>query len=198
MPLADLSGYFIIGYDSSTSFAKSCKYTFLTSSAQCQKINNINLGYGHLMISNSQFFVLGTANSSPYQLRMYKITFSLTSVDWANKISCSSGGWAASHSESVLSSDKSIIYSFFTFGVTKYLYFAGLSVSDGSVTTTRYKSTESETITCGVALNGDYVIATTGNPTALIIFSISSSKFTIKSFSGLYLYGWGVDPFSGR
>ena len=196
-PLADLSGYFVIGSDSS-SIAKICKYTFSSLSAQCKSINSINYGYGHLMISNNQFFVLSTAKTSPYNLQMYKITFSLTSVNWANQIACPSGTWSASNSESVLSSDGSTVYSFFTFGAGTYLYFCGLSISDGSVATTRYKSSTAVSGVWGSALNGDYVVATTYSSTSLVMYSISSSTFTIKSFSGIYLNGWGVEPSSGR
>ena len=134
-------------------------YTFSSSSAQCQTITNINKGYGHLMVSNSQFFVLGVPSASPYNLQIYKITFLSTSVDWANQITCTSGTWSASNSESLLSSDQSTIYSFFAFGSTRYLYFAGLSVTGGSVTTTRYKSNTSALYVWGSALNGDYVVA---------------------------------------
>ena len=199
-PLADLSGYFVIGFDSS-SIAKICKYTFSSSNAQCQTITNINYGYGHLMISNSQFFVLGASSTSPYNLQMYKITFSSTSVNWANQIACPSGTWSAYRSESVLSSDGSTVYSFFLFGpssTTRYLYFCGLSVSDGSVRTTRYKSGIAVSSVLGSALNGDYVVATTYSPISLLIYSISSLTFTIKSFLGFALYGCGVEPSSGR
>ena len=89
---------------------------------------------------------------------MFKITFSSTSVDWADQIVCTSGTWSADASESLLSSDKSKIYSFFIFGPSKYLYFVGLSVSDGKVTTTRYKSNISIENVKGSALNGDYVV----------------------------------------
>ena len=91
---------------------------------------------------------------------MYKITFSSTSADWANKIVCSQVTWSAYLSESILSSDKSTIYSFFAFGSlpTYYLYFAGLSASNGSVVTTRYKSNTSVFDLKGSALNGDYVV----------------------------------------
>ena len=108
------------------------------------------------MISNSQFFVLGA--TSNYNLQMYKITFSLTSVNWANQITCSSGKLSASLSESVLSYDGSTVYSFFTFGAQTYLYFLGLTVSTGSVATTRYKSSASVSNVWGSALNRDYVL----------------------------------------
>ena len=112
------------------------------------------------MISNSQLFVLGATSTSLYNLQMYKITFSSTSVDWANQIACNTVTWYASSSESVLSSDGSTVYSFFTFGssTTTYLYFCGLSVADGSVRTTRYKSGIAVSGVWGSALNGDYVV----------------------------------------
>ena len=139
------------------------KYTFSLSNAQCQAINNIKIGYGHLMISSNQFFVLGVTITSPYNLQMYRITFSLTSVNWANQISCASGTWSASLSESVVSSDGSTLYSFFIFVPSYYLYFWGLSVSDGSVTTTRYRSSAPVYYVYGSALSGDYVISFKSN-----------------------------------
>ena len=196
-PLADISGYFVIGFDN-TNISKICKYTFSTSSAQCQTISNIVIGYGHLMITNSQFFVVGVTPASPYNLLMYKITFSLTSVNWANQILCALGTWTASNSESVLSSDGSTIYLFLTFGATKYFYFAGMSVSSGSVTTTRYKSNVPVNFMWKSALIGDYIVVSTESPGSLILYSISSSTFTIKSFSGNNLYGVGLDSSSGR
>ena len=196
-PLADLSGYFVIGYNPSN-VAKICKYTFSSLKAQCQTINNVNTGYGHLMISNSQFFVIGADMASPYNLHIYKITFLLTSVDWAMQVACSSGTWVSYYSESVLSSDRSTIYSFFIFGVTKYVYFAGLSVSDGSVATTRFKSSMAVPDFYGSALNGDYVIATVSGPSCILIYSISASTFTIKTFTPGTVRGWAVEPSSGR
>ena len=113
------------------------------------------------MISNSQFFVLSVTPASPYNLQMYKITFSSISVDWANQILCDSGAWVSDLSESMLSSDGSIIYSFFLFGTsssTKYLYFCGLSVSSGSVATSRSKSSAIISYLYGLTLNGDYIV----------------------------------------
>ena len=112
------------------------------------------------MVSNNQFFVIGSASASSNNLNLYKITFSSTSVHWADQITCS-GTWSGSFSESLLSSDQSTIYSFFLFGPpsTYYLYFAGLSVTDGSVVTTRYKSSTTASNVWGSALNGDYVVA---------------------------------------
>ena len=201
-PLTDLSGYFIIGFNSSTSIAKICKYTFSLSSAQCQTISNIYSGIGHLMISNSEFFVLGIATSSSNNLQMNKITFSLTKADWVNQIACLSVSWYASNSESMLSSDGSTVYSFFTFASSSsiwHLYFAGLAMNDGSVVTARYKSNIVVLYVPGTALNGDYLVATCYSTSSYVVmYSLSSSTFTIKSFSGDVLQEWGVEPSSGR
>ena len=117
----------------------------------------MNFGYGHLMFSSSQFFVLGAGTGSA--LQMYKFTFSNTLVDWANKISCSSGSWSAFLSESILSADGSTIYSFFLYGQNPfYAYFTGLSASNGGVTTSRYKSTGLVINLWGLALSGDYAV----------------------------------------
>ena len=89
----------------------------------------------------------------------------------------------------MLSSDGSTIYSFFIFGSTYYLYFVGLAVADGSVVTMRYKSNVSVPAIWGAASNGIYVVAASSSP-SLVMYSIYSSTFSIKSFpSGGYLFG---------
>ena len=128
-------------------------YLFSSASCQWQQITNIKIGYGHLMISDSQFFVLGVGPSAPFNLHMYKLTFSKTSVDWADKLVCASGTWTSSFSESILSADGLTIYSFINFGSSLHLYFVSLSVSTGSVDGTRYKSSVTANYVWGSALN---------------------------------------------
>ena len=151
------------------------------------------------MLSSASFFLLGADPLSPYNLNMYRITFLSASVDWVNTIACStSGQWTASFSSSILSSDELNIYTFFIYGQNSYLYFAALSVSDGRVASTRYKSSISIASVDSSALNGDYLIATTESPVSLIIYGITSSVFTIKSISDSFLNSWGVEPSTGR
>ena len=118
------------------------------------------------MLNSNQFFLLSRDKLSPYNLLLYKITFSTPSVDWANKMLCASGTWTTYLSESLLSSDSSTIYSFFIYGSTQYAYFASFLVSDGTVTGTRYKSSISWGYVFGSALSGGYVIATVSCPPA--------------------------------
>ena len=135
-------------------------YEFSSSVSEWLLIINISIGYGNLMIFNDQFFVFGVDSYNSQNLLMSKITYSSTSADWTNQIACSNT-WSASRSESVLSSDKSTIYSLFVFGLTSqttYLYFAGFSVSDGRVVTARYKSTVFILNVLGSSLNGDYLV----------------------------------------
>ena len=131
-------------------------YTFSTSSNQCQVITGIYQGFGHLMISQTKFFLLGVPTSSPGNLLMFKITFSATAVDWANQIVSSGNAW---YSESRLSLDSQTIFSFFLYGTPSYnLFFAALSPSSGSATSTRYRSSITVAKIWGTALTGDYVV----------------------------------------
>ena len=133
-------------------------YTFSTSSAQCQSVTNLSKGYGSLMITSTQLFLLGVNSASPYDLHMFKVTFGTTSVNWANKLVCASGTWTSNTSESLLSADGLTLYSFFMFGSSNYMYLAGMSVSTGSVIGTRYKSSGTVAYIFGSGINGDYLI----------------------------------------
>ena len=163
----------------------------------CLPITNIIKGYGHLMISPNQFFLLGV-DSNPGNLHMYKITFSSTNVNWANMIAWT-GTCSASYSESVMSEDGLSIYLFFTYGSSSYLYFVTLSTSTGSVIGARFKSSVTIASVFGSTIKGDYITITTQSFTSLIIYNLSSSKFNIKSSSIVTsLFGWGFDPLSSR
>lgn len=149
------------------------------------------------MLSSTQFFIAGTATSGTAHLKMYKVTFSNTSVDWANQMLCS-GSWTAFYSGSMLSDDGSIIYSYFSFGISsRNMYFISQSVTSGSVIGSRYKSSVTVMYIFGSVLNGDYALATTNGPNVLVIFSLSTSTFTIKNFSG-NLYNLSIELSSCR
>ena len=185
--LSDNSGYFLNGRLGST--GKICKYIFSSSQAQCQIITNIYFGFSPLMLSDTQFFFIGH-DLSNYFVHVYKIKFSSTSLEWANKIEIYSQCWSVDYSESVLSDDSSTIYSFFVYGQTlKSLYFTSFSASTGDVTSTRYKSSVSiAKLSWGIALSDDYIVANTEYYCYLIVYKISSSTFIIKSFAGFALY----------
>ena len=139
--------------------------------------------------------MLGIDPSSPYQLHLYKHTFGGTSPDWSLKLSWPSGTWSTSNSESLLIS--SSIYTFFSYGSTKYVYMAVISVSDGTVSN-RYKSSISCTNVFGSGVSGDYIAASVSwSSYYLLMLNRATNLFAIKSFSGTYLYGIGLDT-TGR
>ena len=149
------------------------------------------------MLSPSQFFLFGHDFFPPYHLNMDKITFSSISPNWVKKLSCSSSSWFWTSGESLLSADRTAIYVFFNYGShgSPYLYFAAIDAYTGSVLGTRYKSAINISSSYGSALIGDYVITSTVN--YLVMYSISSSSFTIKTFSG-GIYSLIVDKINGR
>ena len=167
-----------------------------SSSSGCQQISNFyQYAYGQLKISDSSMFMLGVDLSSPFQLHIYKHTFSNTSPDWSLKLSWPSGIWNIDLSESLLIS--STIYTFFPYGSPKYVYMAVISVSDGTVSN-RFKSSISCSFVMGSGTNGDYIAASfSWSSDYLLMFNRATNLFDIKSFSGIYLNGIGLDT-SGR
>ena len=104
------------------------------------------------------------------------------------------------YSESVISSDKSFIYSLFTYGYynsIKYLYFVCFNSLDGSILSSRYKSSiQVDSDVYSIVIYGDYVISITGS--YLVMYSITTFAFTIKKFNGHLLFSMLLDPSSGR
>ena len=152
----------------------------------------LNYAYGLLKILDSSMFMLGVDPSSPYQLHLYKHTFGSISPNWCLKLLWPSGTWTIYYSESLLIS--STIYTFFPYGSSiHYLYMAAISLSDGTVSN-RYKSSTSWTNVWGSGVNGDYIAASVVcSSDHLLIFNRATNLFDIKSFSGTYLYGIGLD-----
>ena len=74
---------------------------------------------------------------------------------------------------------------------------AVISLSDGTVSN-RYKSSISCEQIYGSGVNGDYIAATIRwISTYLLIFNKATNLFDIKTFSGTYLDGIGLDT-TGR
>ena len=96
--------------------------------------------------------------------------------------------------ESVISSDRSSIYSLFTYGY--YLYFVCFNSLEGSILSSRYKSSIEIYSVISIVLYGDYVISIIDNN--LVIYSITTFAFTIKKFNGGGLYSMLLDSGSGR
>ena len=197
MPLISGLGYYFVAAWSADSSAYLWKYLFATTgSAQWQKITAFNtIGYGQLKLSDTKLFFIGSEPLSTYHMHYYKVTFGNTAVDWANKVLWTSGSWSVSYSESLLSADASMIYTFATFGSTQFLYFATFSSSNGNVVGSRYKSSVSWTEALGAVINGDYIcLSIYWTNYMALVYNIVTAEFTIKQFTGTVLNGFALEP----
>ena len=195
--LTDDSGYYVTGKDSSN-LANIWKYLYSSSlNAQWQQITHFSkFVYGQLKLSDTEFFMLSNDPVTAYPLHFYKFKFSLTSPTWAMSMPCSESVWYTGASESLLSSDSSKIYSFYSFGNLLSLYFTTFVSSDGSILSTRYKS---GTYTCGTSGGAygsvvmDNYIITSFWITYLVIIDITTNEFTIKETNGIKIYNLEID-----
>ena len=151
------------------------------------------------MISNTELFWITRINSS-YNAVFVKFIFSNSNADWAKKMSCSSNCdmW---YSSSLLSTDKSRIYNLFVYRQSSIdnIYFNSFQTLSGAIVGNMYKSTISCSLVYGSVLNGDNIFATLAcSSLYLIIYNITSSLFTFKSFSGTNLYDVAIESGSNR
>ena len=127
------------------------------------------------MINDNEFFFMHLSNSL-YNLCMYKTTFGKSSVDWTNTMACPfpSTTCIFSTSKSLVSSDKTIIFSNFIYGDSStglYLYFISLNATSGSVLGSRYKSSIALQSVQGSAISGTNIISTVldSSPSSYIV-----------------------------
>ena len=85
-------------------------------------------------------------------------------------------------SESILSSDRSKIFSFVSYGYKGDLYFITFNESDGNVGSYRYKSNFDWDEVYGSALYGDYITITLhwNSQNHLILYNTVTYQFIIK------------------
>ena len=109
----------------------------------------------------------------------------------------STGSWYPYLSESLLSTDGSKIFSFFTYGNTKYMYFTTFNKADGAVIGSRYKSSTPFDGIYGSAQKGDLIVLTVyvSSTYYITMLNTTSSVFSTKQFSGAGLFGVGVQPY---
>ena len=111
---------------------------------------------------------------------------------------CTSGSWLAYLSESLLSTDGSKIFSFFTYQSPRNMYFVTFNKSTGSVIGSRYKSSTSIDQIYGSAQKGDLIVLTVYDGSSiyyLAMLNATSSVFSTKQFSGAGLFEAAVRPY---
>ena len=140
--LSDNSGYFVIAVNTGSSKVNIWKYLFASpTSVSWFETSNLSGNTNNQMkLSDSQLFFISLDNSSPSNLHMCKVAFGSTSVDWAKMIMCPTSSWNSYTGETLMSSDGSVMYTFFLYGDTAamYAHFVSLNPSSGGVIGTRY------------------------------------------------------------
>ena len=111
-------------------------------------------------------------------------------------MSWQSGTWAVNAAETMISSDNSKIYSFYLYGsAPAYIYFVTLSVSNGSVLGSRYKSNIAWSNIYGSQINGDYLLVNTNWVNQFITFVNTATSVIInRAFAGSYSvkFNWTI------
>ena len=161
------------------------------------------IGYAksQLKLSDILLFLIGNEPTSPYNLKMYLITFGTTSVNWSNKISCPSGTCTLGHSESISSIDGSLIYSIFAYGSTQYAHLVWTKSVDGSVSGSRFKSNNSWSSIRGLALSSNFLAASVwcSSISEIVVYDIDANNYIIrKPSSAPLIYGIATEPINGR
>ena len=185
--MSDNSGYYVTGYDSSNR-VNIWRYLFSTSSRDCQYIFRMYQRWlGQLKLYDSSFFLIGF-DSINTDLHFLRVTFSMTTPDWAFKMLWPSSACTAYYSESLLSS--STIYTIFTFGVPKSLYFTSFSLSGSHLSSTYKSNTGWSNGAYGATLKGNYIVAALYWSTGyLFVYNIETKLITIKLYSNGFTLG---------
>ena len=199
--LSDNSGYYVIQIYTDN-IPHVLKYSFSSSTTNQHYILNsmTSYAYGTLMISDTELFWI-TQTTSPYNLVFIKLTFANTPANWAKQMSCSSSSCHIDSSWSLLSTDKSKIYTLFVYvQYSANIYFSWFRTSNGAIVGNRYKSTFwSGYGVYGSVLNGDNIVATLYcSSYYLVIYNIPADSFTFKSSSGSSLYDVAIESGSNR
>ena len=154
-----------------------------------------------MRLNEEQFFFLSTdfGNSD---LLFIKVTFDNSITNWNSRTVCASGPWLLHSSQSLANSDKSKIYSLFTYGPSGslYLYFVTFDATSGNILGSRYISSGTWTDMLGSAINGNYIAATPYwlSYSHLLLIDTVSFSFTIRKYTGTKLFGVGIENISKR
>ena len=165
----------------------------------CLKFPSIkSYSHGNLMLADSQLFLMGKDDSIVTRLHLFKITFTTSSYDWTNKITCSLD-CSLYLSESILSSDYSKIYSMFPLENPAYLYFITLNATSGSIIGSRYRSSIPWSSWLNSAHSSNMLLFTAlCSSFNLLIYDTNLLEFTMKQINNISVYGIAIEMTTGR
>ena len=154
--------------------------------------------YGSMMLTDSTLFMMGKDTSTVTLFHLFMITFTTSSYNWANKITCSSD---CLHflSESILSNDNLKIYIMFPLESPAYLYFITLNSTSGSIIGSRYKSSISWTQWLKSIQSSNMLLFTAlCSSFNLFMYDTNSLAFTVKQINNIFIYWIAIELTTGR
>ena len=92
------------------------------------------------MLNDTSFICASTFTGFGGNVRVYKITFGVTSVNWGNELACTGGTWNISNSEWITDSTKTYIYCLLSIGFNMRIQYVKFSLDNGTVLGDRYQS----------------------------------------------------------
>ena len=117
-------------------------------------------------------------------MQYYKVTYGSGGVDWAKKMNWGTGSWTAANSQSLLSADKSTIFSFAVYNTNSlyFFYFTSFDYTNGAVIGTRYKSGIFWENVFGIVELEEYLVVTAlwGSSQEFILYNTLTYQFTMK------------------
>ena len=177
------------------------KYLFSspTSNQNYKLVGTFSELVGTLKITDTEFFWISFDNS--INVVFVKFTFTNTSADWTRKMTSSAGSGSLGHSESLMSRDKSKIYSLLSYSASSpsNIYLTIFKTSDGTILGSRYQSNSNWYDIYGFILNGDNIITSLvcSSQYYLMIYNIYLDSFTYRLFIGSSLFDLAVESGSG-
>ena len=154
-----------------------------------------------LMINDTElFWITETKNFNSYDLMFIEFTYTnAPTSNWANILRCSNYCMLGT-SESLISTDKSKIYTLF--GHDKSHWYVSLTVfnsSNGSIVGNKYESNllSGCSAASGLVLNNNNLVSTLDCNNILFIYNITSDLITLKSFIG-NLHNWELESWTDR
>ena len=157
------------------------------------------------MISDGVLYTIGfdyaPDSSNKFYQYFYRLDFKANSIDWISKLQCSyTENWYIRSAESLISSDKSKIYSFYFSG--NIVYFLTLDTSAKSIIS-QYKINQSTLSINGSILQRNFILvslttSTQSSSLLLVNYQSSPPTFTTTLFYQILLYQIAQESRSGR
>lgn len=202
--ISDDTALYLTAYQVGAPFqTQICKFIVAGTTFNCVIITGLEYAPSAFrLINNSQMIYVGLTVAASKKLKIQKLTFGTSPVNWGKYIDCPGGiGCTLGYSDMTMSADLSKAYFLVAYGATQYALFITLNAADGSAYGTSYKSSISVNFIDGIKLHGDIIYMLFEKDTRkLFLYKVSTGKFTAsyETVPGLSLWNISFEPSTGR